>query len=100
MAFQFVDNSSVIDRASRKRIRRHVAVGRNAGKKLVRQSKRKASTITVKLDNARSKPETTALIWNELLYSKPERQIGDGLSILSLPTPVTSGSRREIQQGK
>ncbi|KAK3293589.1 uncharacterized protein B0H64DRAFT_327211 [Chaetomium fimeti] len=42
MKFEFVDNSGAIDGTARKRIRSHVAIGRNAGKKISRPSKKKA----------------------------------------------------------
>jgi hypothetical protein len=40
MQFEFIDNSTAIDRASRRQIRSHVAKGRNAGRKLNRPSRR------------------------------------------------------------
>jgi hypothetical protein len=40
MRFEFIDNSTVIDRTSRRQIRSHVAKGRNAGRKLNRPSRR------------------------------------------------------------
>ncbi|KAH6622688.1 hypothetical protein F5144DRAFT_497292 [Chaetomium tenue] len=40
MKFEFVDNSNAIDKTARKRIRSHVAIGRNAGKKISRRSKK------------------------------------------------------------
>ena len=41
MPLEFIDNSATIDRAARRRIRSHVALGRNAGKTLVRPSRKK-----------------------------------------------------------
>ncbi|KFY40147.1 hypothetical protein V494_03620 [Pseudogymnoascus sp. VKM F-4513 (FW-928)] len=43
MAFEFVDNNAPIDRAVRRRIRSHVAIGKNAGRTLVRPSRTKAA---------------------------------------------------------
>ena len=42
MQLEFIDNNSTGDEAVRRRIRSHVAIGRNAGKKLARPSRRKA----------------------------------------------------------
>ncbi|KAL2832970.1 hypothetical protein BDW59DRAFT_94644 [Aspergillus cavernicola] len=39
MPFEFIDNTTAIDRTSRKRIRSHVATGKNANKTLTRPSK-------------------------------------------------------------
>ncbi|KAH6614439.1 hypothetical protein B0J18DRAFT_300899 [Chaetomium sp. MPI-SDFR-AT-0129] len=56
--FEFVDNTT-IDRAARRRIRSHVATGRNAGKKLSRPSRKKMLTSGPR--RARN-PETTATL--------------------------------------
>lgn len=46
MPFQFVDNNSAIDSSTRRRIRSHVAIGRNVGK--TRPSKKRTNELSTK----------------------------------------------------
>jgi hypothetical protein len=90
MVFAFVDNNATIDRAARKRIRSHVAIGRNAGKTIVRSSREKAVGLGAIAASARN---PTVKCVEKARYSKNEedlvpifyRQVGDGLSVVSFP---------------
>ncbi|KAJ5808520.1 hypothetical protein N7474_009789 [Penicillium riverlandense] len=89
MAFEFIDNSTTISRAERKRIRSHVAKGRNVGKTIVRPSRKKlAVPRTFSPENKENQPRDREI----------ERQIGDGLSVLGLPAPPTLASKRLVQK--
>jgi hypothetical protein len=104
MTFEFVDNNTAIDRAARRRIRSHVAMGRNAGKKLTRPSRKEAFRLKTKTGMA-------AVGISDVLESMqdsensgeivPEigRPIGDDLSVLFFPVQLNSGSRRLVQRG-
>lgn len=113
MPFEFINNNAAIDRAARKRIRSHVAMGRNAGKTLVRPSRKKALGLGL-----RAKTTTTAAALayipkkvvvekahdsettcNEEVVPEIERQLGDGLSVLPVAAQVTPGSRVLVQRG-
>ena len=48
MPFEFINNNDLSD-ATRKRIRRHAAVGRNKGKRISRPSKKDVSTTVTTL---------------------------------------------------
>jgi hypothetical protein len=100
MPFEFVDNNAAIDRAARKRIRSHVALGRNAGKTLIRPSRKKALGVkTTTLPALICMPEVLedahAHDSESVEDTVPEiqRQIGDGLSIFSFPVRLTPGSK-------
>lgn len=103
MPFEFVDNNAAFDHATKKRIRIHVARGKNRGRKLARPSRKKA------LD--RTSANTTAVIHVPKLVEESrsmdclqkripgiERQVGDGLSVLSIPEQ-TSASSGFVQRG-
>jgi hypothetical protein len=103
MPLEFIDNNATIDRAARRRIRRHVALGRNAGKTLVRPSRKKLGL---------GMKDTTALIRipkfiedtrdsesNNDVVHEIERQVGDGLSVLSIPPRPNPESTGLIQRG-
>jgi hypothetical protein len=100
MPFEFVNNNDTIDPASRRRIRSHVAKGKNVGRKLVRPSRikafeRKAQGGTA-LDHIPSRPkvregdeqneqegeeeEAHHLESSQCVVHQIERQVGDGLS--------------------
>jgi hypothetical protein len=100
MPFEFVDNSAVIDRATRRRIRSHVAVGKNRGKLVVRPSRKEAFLLKGKIYI----PEEAMKDKGHLERSKHvvpeiERQIGDGLSVLSLPGSWSPGFKGAVQKG-
>ncbi|KAF7853358.1 uncharacterized protein EAF02_012012 [Botrytis sinoallii] len=83
MPFEFINNATVND-AVRKRIRSHVALGRNAGKKLVRPSKmrptgmkRVATSACINLSSTQIDSENTTF--------GIERQVGDNIPCLSFP---------------
>jgi hypothetical protein len=91
MPFEFVDNNATIDRASRRRIRSHVAKGKNLGRKLVRPSRiktfgRKSEGATTLNHNPEfDEEEDEADVGHNLkarqsVVRQIERQVGDGLS--------------------
>jgi hypothetical protein len=96
MSFEFVDNNATIDRASRRRIRSHVAKGKNVGRKLMRPSRiktfgRKAESATapkhvpnVEADNEDEEEEEAVLNLKISRYvvREIERQVGNGFSDL------------------
>ncbi|KFY40278.1 hypothetical protein V495_05502 [Pseudogymnoascus sp. VKM F-4514 (FW-929)] len=105
MPFEFVDNNAAIDRAARRRIRSHVATGKNVGRTLVRPSRMKAGTreagdrpaaaivciprVVADARNAKDKEEGGCAI---------ERMIGDGLSVLSFPEQRNDKARGIVQR--
>lgn len=107
MPFEFVDNNAPIDRVARRRIRSHVATGKNAGRTLVRQSR-------VKNDDREAGGRTVAAIVRiprvvadarrkEVEFEADcaiERVIGDSLSVFSFPEQGNVKSRRIVQSGK
>ncbi len=100
---EFIDNNAIIDRAARRRIRSHVAMGRNAGKTLVRPSKRKLG-LGIKNATALSRipkvvEDTRDSESNEDVFYEIERQVGDGLSVLSIPKHPNPGSTGLVQKG-
>lgn len=102
MPFQFVDNTASIDRDARKKIRSHVAIGRNAGKRHSRPSRKEAFVLPTKTTIQTAVQSTPNLISDENVdeASEIERQIGDELSVLCLPAPLISpGSRPMIRRG-
>ncbi|KAF2669202.1 hypothetical protein BT63DRAFT_413660 [Microthyrium microscopicum] len=90
MPFEFVDNNATIDRASRRRIRSHVALGKNLGRKHVRQSRIKALGRTAEAATAATKgssPQeeehgkqeaTQHLRTRQYAVPQVDRQVGDG----------------------
>jgi len=104
MSFEFVDNNAGIGLSSRRRIRSHVAMGRNVGKKLVRPSRKKASAMRVKtaidLVNISVPAESDHKLDSRRKTTFwPERQVGDGLSVLSFPEQLSPGSKSLVQRG-
>ncbi|RDW84262.1 hypothetical protein BP6252_01852 [Coleophoma cylindrospora] len=75
MPFAFVDNNAAIDHAARRKIRSHVARGRNAGKTVVRPSRKKAETTAAALVRLAGEARDQMLL---------HRQIGDRLSMVGL----------------
>ena len=99
MPFEFVDNNAAIDRAARKRIRRHVAMGRNVGRKLARPSRKASLELGGAAATAfRYTPNAEDQESNNELVPVIERQIGDGLSVPSFPGQ-TPNSRQIAQRG-
>jgi hypothetical protein len=99
MPFVFLNNAN-IDRNARKLIRSHVAKGRNVGKKL--PSRRKHCKPDVKIVAHIGRPniiEDAKHRESEEAIPAIERQIGDGLSVLSFPVEVTPASRGLLQRG-
>ncbi|KAM0151087.1 hypothetical protein ACHAPG_008478 [Botrytis cinerea] len=92
MPFEFINNAE-INRSARKRIRRHVALGRNAGKKLVRPSKMRPTGMKrvvtsaginlegAQIDSIRLEQKDS----EENSMYEIERQVGDSITCLSLP---------------
>ncbi|KAM0129915.1 hypothetical protein ACHAP3_007652 [Botrytis cinerea] len=92
MPFEFINNAE-INRAARKRIRSHVALGRNAGKKLVRPSKMRPTGMKrvvtsaginlegAQIDSIRLEQKDS----EENSMYEIERQVGDSITCLSLP---------------
>ncbi len=91
MRLEFIDNNTAIDRAARRRIRSHVARGRNAGKTLMRQSR---SVFGPRLKSATASIHELKSI--EDVVPEIESQISDGLSF---PARLSSGSRSLIRRG-
>lgn len=87
MSFQFIDNNAVSNGAVRRQIRGHVARGKNAGKTVMRPSRKKAygqrvvATIPSNhISNAFKHAEDTKR--DDDKVSEIERQIGNVLSFL------------------
>lgn len=100
MPFEFVNNAS-IDRHARKLIRSHAAKGQNVGKK--RPSKRKEPAVRIKITlpvfDERLVPDAQGLENDKAIPPFIERQIGDGLSVLSIPAELTPRSKDLVQKG-
>lgn len=96
MPFEFVDNT-IIDRNTRKLIRSQAAKGRNVGKKHPSRGRRAA----IKVDIAKSNYKTKHLVSQHHHIALPtiEPQVGDSLSVFSLPVESTPGSRTLVQKG-
>ena len=103
MPLEFIDNNSTIDRAARRRIRSHMAMGRNAGKTLVRPSRKnlgqeiKNATGLIRIP--KTIDDTCDSESNEYENNEIERQVGDGLSVLSIPKQRNPGSTGLVQKG-
>ncbi|KAI2777906.1 hypothetical protein F4815DRAFT_495041 [Daldinia loculata] len=95
MPFEFVDNT-IIDRNTRKLIRSQAAKGRNVGKKHPSRGRRAA----IKVDIAKSNYKTKHLVSQHHHIALPtiEPQVGDSLSVFSLPVESTPGSRTLVQK--
>ncbi|KAH8897939.1 hypothetical protein GQ53DRAFT_818191 [Thozetella sp. PMI_491] len=85
MPFQFIDNSSEIGPAARRRIRSHAATGKNLGRTIVRPSRKKAVIVKPRYGPPPSQLPPKA----QDLSPTIERQIGDGLSVLLLPANLS-----------
>ncbi|KAI5459123.1 hypothetical protein BGZ63DRAFT_271394 [Mariannaea sp. PMI_226] len=99
MAFQFIDNSS-IDGATRKRIRSHAALGKNAGKTLNRPSRKNAQrprvmTATALVRVPKAVRDTYKSERNEPPVPELERQIDDGICF---PVELAAESRQLARQ--
>lgn len=106
MSFEFINNAA-IDRVARKRIRSHVAMGKNAGKKLVRSRKRpvgmrrEITSPTIRPPNVQdidsseysASEDSGANISYEI-----ERQVGDSIFGLSF-AEFDIGDKRIVQRG-
>lgn len=84
MSFQFVDNGAVCEPATRRRIRSQAALGKNLGKKIVRPSKKRAPEQKDERKDITFKSASDAKD-NQARGSMIERQVGDGLSVFSIP---------------
>lgn len=99
MPFEFVDNNAPIGRAARKRIRSHVAAGKNAGKTLVRPSRKKAFVLRAENHPPKIPEPSNELKYDIFMSSEIGRQIGDGLSVMRIPSALSPGFRRIVQKG-
>jgi hypothetical protein len=99
MPFEFVDNSAPIGQVARKRIRRHVAVGKNAGKTLARPSRKKAFILRAEPHTPRIPGPLDRSEYDKPVPSSIGRQIGDGLSVMCIPTTLSPGFQRIVQKG-
>ncbi|KFZ02795.1 hypothetical protein V502_11511 [Pseudogymnoascus sp. VKM F-4520 (FW-2644)] len=104
MPFEFVDNNAAIDRAARRRIRSHVATGKNVGRTLVRPSRTKATAreagarpIAAIVCVSRVGADARNLEVEEESGCAIERMIGDGLSVFSFPEQGSVKARRVVQ---
>lgn len=107
MPIEFIDNNAAIGRVARKRIRSHVAMGRNAGKTLVRPSRKSTgpaipNTTGVvrfpKILEDRHDSTSRNLSIRDRCY-EIERPVGDVLSIFSIPKPLNSESAGLVEKG-
>ncbi|KFY90540.1 hypothetical protein V500_05144 [Pseudogymnoascus sp. VKM F-4518 (FW-2643)] len=103
MPFEFVDNNAAIDHAARRRIRSHVATGKNAGRTLVRPSRTKAAAreagarpIAAIVCVPRAVADARRMEVEEEDCAI-ERMIGDGLSVFSFPEQGSVKARRVVQ---
>ena len=103
MSLEFIDSNATIDRATRRQIRSHVAMGRNAGKTLVRPSRKK---LGLGIKNTTTPIRIPKIIddihdskKNEDIVHEIERQVGNGLSVLSIPTQLNPESTGLVQKG-
>jgi hypothetical protein len=100
MDFQFISNEA-IDHKARKLIRSHVAKGRNIGKG--RSSRRKQCQLGVQLPEPIPNPRVLKDIQDlRRKESIPviELQVGDGLSVLSLPAELTPAFKSLFKNGR
>ncbi|OBT82419.1 hypothetical protein VE02_09391 [Pseudogymnoascus sp. 03VT05] len=105
MPFEFVDNNAAIDRAARRRIRSHVATGKNAGRTLVRPSRTKATAR-----EAGSRPIAAIVCVPRVVADARnveveedggyaiEQMIGDRLSVFSFPEQGSVKARGIVQR--
>jgi hypothetical protein len=101
MAFEFVNNNTSLGRDVRKKIRSHVAMGRNVGKTYARPSRKAAFVISTKTaapKAVKKRPQLESSREVDIFF-EIERQIGDGLSVLCLPAPLTPGSSSLVRKG-
>ncbi|KFZ20262.1 hypothetical protein V501_00247 [Pseudogymnoascus sp. VKM F-4519 (FW-2642)] len=105
MPFQFVDNNTPIDRAARRRIRSHVATGKNAGRTLVRPSRTKAAAretgarpIAAIVCVPRVVADARDVEAEEEGGCAIERMIGDRLSVFSFPEQGSVKARGIVQR--
>ena len=88
MPLEFIDSNTPIDRATRRRIRSHAATGKNAGKTLVRPSRKKLRIEirnNTSLDgNIEVQEDSLDSEKNKDVVHEIERQIGNGLSVFSI----------------
>lgn len=106
MSFQFVDNNVAIDRAARRRIRSHVATGKNTGRTLVRPSRTKAAAreagaqpIAAIVCVPRVVADARKMEVEEEGGCEIERMIGDRLSVFSFPEQGSVKARGIVQRG-
>jgi hypothetical protein len=103
MALEFIDNNATIDQASKKRIRRHVAIGRNTGKVLVRPSRKKLERVTANSTALTCLPIASEHIRGSLSREDSccaiERPVGDVLSVFSFPKQTNPESAGLVQRG-
>ena len=103
MPLEFIDNNATIGRAARRRIRSHVAMGRNAGKTLVRPSRKKLglgiTNTTALIRFPKVIQDTRDSESNEDVVYEIEPQVGDVLSVLSVPKQQNPGSTGLVQKG-
>ena len=100
MSFKFVNNAT-IDRKARRLIRSHAAKGKNVGK--TRPPRREPFESGIK--KIRSVSELCAVENEDEWESHDaiptiERQVGDGLSVLSFPIGLNSLSEGLVRKGE
>jgi hypothetical protein len=105
MPFEFIDNNARIDRITRKRIRRLVATGKNAGKTVSRPSKIKAlreqskrPTILSRVENRTE--ENTQEIISDRAVSRVDRQVGDALFFAASSDQLSPASKILAKRGE
>lgn len=107
MPFEFIDSTAPIDTQARQRIRRQAALGKNVGRKISRPSRADGRTRSrpqpyAPVDVTSASPGSPGVADVESAVAgveQPERQIGTGFSMMSLPQRQQFGSGRLLQQG-
>ena len=114
MQFEFIDGNTTIDGTARRRIRSHVALGRNAGRKLARPSRTNAPAGVTRAQTMAALIRTPSRVEqiarrdddnpdgnngkDATLLSMADlpRQVGDTLSLVSLPTQQHAGKSKAL----
>lgn len=100
MTFEFIDNNA-IDGATRKKIRSHAALGKNAGRRLVRPSRKTAQAprlmaAATLIRIPKTVQDAFLVDRNEGFVPEIERQVADGVCF---PIQLESEARRLAQRG-
>ncbi|KAI1803530.1 hypothetical protein F4811DRAFT_562433 [Daldinia bambusicola] len=97
MPFEFVNNA-ILDRRTRKLIRSQAAKGRNVGKRHPSRGRRAAAKAGIAESHYDKPKDSLVLQSRHVVFPTIERQVGDSLSVFSLPVESTPGSRVIMQK--